>query len=198
MRVASDAQRLELTFHDAAEAQPVVVSVQRTDGAGWKVEGGELVSGKPTRLVAELSRLRAQDIVSDAASASEQAGLGLAPPAAIVRVYGAKTADAEPLLAEVHFGTVDAKGIAAKTADGARVVRIDPGLAEHLPTSLAVWRASFLSPAPAPGAPPAPTAPPAPPADAGAPATPPPDGNAAPGMEDVFPPTTQLEGDATP
>jgi hypothetical protein len=190
--VASDAQRLELTFHDASEAQPVVASIQRSDTAGWQIEGGELISGKPTRLVAELSRLRAQDIVTDAPSAAEEASLGLAPPGAIVRVYGAKTAQAEPLLAEVQLGRVDAQGVVARAGSGGAIYRLEPSLAEHLPTSLAVWRDAFLS---KPASPSAPT-PPVPDADATAPlGTPPADGNADPKAEDAFPPTTELQSE---
>jgi hypothetical protein len=179
--VATDAQRIELTFHDPGAPQPVVANLVRSDTAGWKWDGGELVSGKPTRLVAELSRLRAEDILSDAASAAQQAELGLAPPAAIVRVFGAKTAQDEPVLAEIRLGRTDESGIVASSGAGDAVYRLGRELRDHLPTSLAVWREKFVSPSPAP------TAQPAPPAEGSSEG-----GNADPGAEDVFPPSTQI------
>lgn len=188
--VATDAQRIELTFHDAAEPQPVVVSLSRSDDAGWTSEGIQLVSGKSTRLVAELARLRAADIAADPAAEADATRLGLAPPAAVIRVFGAKTAQDEPRLAEIELGATGAEGTFARPGGGGVIYRLGPELAEHLPTSLAAWRERFVVPPP--------------PAGAGAPEGTKPEGpaageaegNANPKTEEVFPPTTGLEGEA--
>lgn len=184
--VATDAQRFEVTLHDPASSAPVVASVVKKD-EGWTIEGGgTLVSGKPTRLVSELSRLRAKDILSDAVSDAEKPKLGLAPPAARIRVFGTKTAQDEPLLVEVEIGRNDAeKGFVAKNVATDAVYLVDASLAEHLPIDLATWREKFLAketPKPAgaaaaPGAAAPPTLPTAS-EDEGNPAA----------AEDVFPP----------
>lgn len=190
--VATDAQRIELTLHDATSSAPVVASILKKD-EGWTLEsGGTLVSGKPTRLVAELSRLRAKDILTDAVSESEKAGLGLAPPSVRIKVLGTKTAEGEPLLSEIELGRNDGeKGFVAKPAASSAVYLVEAALAEHLPTSLAHWRETFLSKEPPPSTPAADatTPPTLPTADEDA-------GNA--GGEDVFPPGAGEEGMPTP
>lgn len=145
---ATDARRIELRFEDPAGGAPLVESISQGD-AGWSVEspppGRSLVSGKPTRLVAELSRLGGIDVVSDDGGDAERRANGLAPPAVVIRVFGAKTAQDEPLLATVEIGHHDAQGFVATAGPGATLYRVDPALAEHVPTSLAAWRARFLS-----------------------------------------------------
>jgi hypothetical protein len=155
----AEAQRVEITFHEPDASEAVVRNLVRDDASGWKLEGEEIVSGKATRLVAELSRLRADAIMSDAASVEEQKKLGLAPPRAAIRVFGAKTAHDEPLLATVELGISDEKGTVAKPGQGDAVYRLSRDLADHVPASLAVWREKFVAKAPPPAQPATPDAP---------------------------------------
>ena len=176
-----EAQRVELAFHPGEGVAPVVVALDRSD-AGWTTADATLAPGKGTRLVAELSRLRAADIVSDTATPEELRAQGLSPPAVAIRVLGVKPAATDaPLLADVSFGTSGAKGIAARSAKSEALYRIAPELAEHLPTSLEAWRERFLAKESPPSAelPPAPT-----------------EGQGT--SEDVFPPTTEPQGREEP
>ncbi len=171
-----EAQRVELAFHPAGGAAPVLVALDRGD-AGWAGSDVTLAPGKGARLVAELSRLRGTDIVSDAATPEQLKAEGLSPPAVEIRVLGVKPAAADaPVLADVSLGTSGPAGIAAKSAKSDALYRIAPELAEHLPTSLDAWREKFL----AKEAPPAPE-PPAPAEGQGT-------------SEDVFPPTAEPAG----
>jgi len=159
---ATDARRIELTFSDPGDGAPVVESIAQGD-AGWTLEsppaGRSLVSGKPTRLVAELSRLAGVDVVSDDGDDAARKANGLAPPSGVIRVFGTKTAQDEPLLATVEIGRHDAQGFVATAAPGATLYRVDAALAEHVPTGLEAWRERFVAKPAAEGTtPPAPEA----------------------------------------
>lgn len=187
---AVEARRIELRFADPEGGLPVVENVVQGD-AGWALQNGPvdppgrtLVSGKPTRLVAVLAALSGVDVVAETGDEAARKANGLAPPAVTIRVYGAKTAQEEPLLATVEIGTSDAQGFVATSAPGAALYRVAASLAEHVPTSLAAWRARFVQT----GAPPAPSAA-APPAPGDEPASEP---------EDVFPPAAGSPGHPTP
>lgn len=137
------ADRVELVFHDTGEATTRVL--QRGE-RGWTSDPDPVDPAKAARLVSELSRLRAIDIVGDAPSAEQLARLGLAPPRVVLRVHGAAPPEGEaPLLAEVSLGEVDAEGIAARRGGSDAVYRISPGLAEHLPVGLDAWRNRFVA-----------------------------------------------------
>ena len=143
--VATDAQRIELTLHDRASSAPVVASVSRRDD-GWLLDDGRrLVSGKPTRLIAELSKLRAVDILAETLTDAGRASFGLAPPALTIRVFGTKTAQDEPLLAAVEIGKSDENGFVATPLGGGAVYRVEAALAEHIPTQLEVWKEKWLA-----------------------------------------------------
>jgi len=153
--VPSDARQLELGFRDPDGAAHVVIA-ERGD-AGWTSSPETMAPGRAARIVAELSTLRANDIVAEAMGPAEQAALGLDPPRVSLRVRG-EAADDEPgpVLAEVLLGDLDAEaGVAAKAAGSDRIYRIDHELAEHLPVSLEAFQNRFLSkegaPPPAPG-----------------------------------------------
>jgi hypothetical protein len=117
-------------------------------------------------------------VAAEKADEKQLAGLGLAPPRALVRVLGEAAEGQQPApLAEVQLGRLDAKqGIAARRTGSETVYWLDPQLAEHLPVSLDAFRNRFVSaepppevavpeapaeaePAPAPEEPPAPEAP---------------------------------------
>ena len=143
--VPSDARQLELGFRDPDGAAHVVIAERGDDG--WTSSPEVMAPGRAARIVAELSTLRADDIVADAMDAAGQAALGLDPPTVSLRVRGAAQGDeAGPVLAEVFLGQLDPKlGIAAKAAGSDRIYRIDHALAEHLPVSLEAFRNRFLS-----------------------------------------------------
>jgi len=143
---ASDARRLELVFHPK-DGEPLVVTAERGD-AGWTSTPEPIASGKAARLVAELARLRAEDIEAESMGPDELAGVGLAPPRVVLRAFGEPAAaGGEPaLLAEVAIGEYDAtRGIPARRADSEIVYTLDYGLAEHVPVSLDAFRNRFVS-----------------------------------------------------
>lgn len=142
--VATDAKRLELAFHPAGGGAPVTIEGERGE-AGWTTGPESMAAGTASRLVAELSRLRADDILADAMGENELASVGLRPPRVIVRVRG-EGGDEAPLLAEIHLGSADpARGIIARAAGEDRVYRLDYALAEHVPVSLEAFRNRFVS-----------------------------------------------------
>jgi hypothetical protein len=175
--VSTDAQRLELVFHDEGSAQTHVVEGELGD-AGWTTKPENMAAGKASRLVAELADLDGADVAAEKADEKQLAELGLAPPRALLRVLGEAAEGQEPaLLAEVQLGRLDPKqGIAARRAGAETVYWLDPQLAEHLPVGLDAFRNRFVSAEPPPeGAAPAEekaTAEPVPEAE-GAPAEPP-------------------------
>lgn len=158
---ATDAVRLDLVFH-SAQGETVGVTATRGD-AGWTATPEDFRPGKIARLVSELSRLDAEDILAESAGDEEQRGLGLAPPAVIVRAFGAAPdadADAgdaeedaagsgdasEPLLAEIHIGVVKgADGIVARVPGRDEIYLLDRALSEHVPVDLAAFRSRFAS-----------------------------------------------------
>lgn len=143
--LASDAERLELVFHDpqAAEAgtsQIVTITAEREE-SGWVSAPETLAAGKAARIVSELSDVRAEDIASEAMSGTQLAEAGLAPPSAIVRVFG----EGGPL-AQLQLGRIDPeKGLYAQVSDRPIVYLLDDTLAEHVPVSLEALRNRFLT-----------------------------------------------------
>ena len=143
---ASDARRLELAFHPK-QGEPLAITAERGD-AGWTSTPEAVASGKAARLVAELARLRAEDVEAESMGPDELAAVGLAPPRARLRAWGDPPAEGgEPrLLADVALGEYDsARGIPARRADSEIVYRLDYGLAEHIPVSLDAFRNRFVS-----------------------------------------------------
>jgi hypothetical protein len=143
---ASDAQRLELVFHPKGDS-PVTIAVERKE-EGWTSTPERISAGKAATLVAELSRLRAEDVEADAMGAKELAAVGLSPPRAVLRAFGAppEGGGEAPRLAEVWLGEFDAKrGIHAKVPDADTVYRLSYELAESLPVSLEAYRNRFVS-----------------------------------------------------
>jgi hypothetical protein len=144
-----DAQTVELAFRVPAEnqAEAVVIRLERGE-AGWTSSPEMMQPGRAARLVSELSRLEARDIVADRLEAAELEALGLAPPQTVVRVLGkpAEAGGEAPELAEVELGVLDPeRGIAARTPERETVYRLDPALAEHVPVSLEAFRERFRS-----------------------------------------------------
>jgi hypothetical protein len=148
-----DAQALDFFFQPAS-GDPFAIHAERSD-AGWTSSPEAFQSGRLDSIVAELSRLRAQDIVADEMGEAELRALGLAPPNAIVTVFGKSDAGegaadaaaekpAAPILAEVQIGHVEgSEWIAARAAGDPTVYRLPYAVAEQLPVSLDAFRNRF-------------------------------------------------------
>ena len=81
----------------------------------------------------------------------ERAALGLAPPRAVIRVFGGPDPAKEETLAEVHLGVADEKrGIAAKRADRETIFWLPWERHESIPTSAEAFRERFVPAAEAP------------------------------------------------
>jgi hypothetical protein len=136
-----DAQKFELAFRAPAEAQSAeetTITGERGE-EGWKTTPEPMQPGKASRLVSELSRLRAKDILAESMGEAELAALGLSPPRAVVRVWG----ETEKV-AEVHLGQPDeARGIPARVPERETVYTLEGALAEHVPVSLEAFRERF-------------------------------------------------------
>lgn len=149
---AADAQQVEL-FFQSGEGDPVAVTATR-GAAGWSSAPQPMDPEQISRLVSELSKLEASDILAESMGEKELGQLGLSPPNTIISVYGeAPTAEPaegeEPApatsLAEIHLGSLDPmQGIAARAVGDATVYRLDLAHAEHIPVNLDAFRSRFL------------------------------------------------------
>ncbi len=130
----------------------MVISAVRGE-EGWSSAPESIAKGKVSRMVSELARLRAADIVADSMGPEQLRQRGLSPPHLTVRVYGAEGEVVEPpLLAEVQLGDFDAdRGVAARRPDLDTVFLLDYDIAEHLPVNLDAFRNRFVSAEPAQG-----------------------------------------------
>ncbi|HEY5656471.1 MAG TPA: DUF4340 domain-containing protein [Myxococcota bacterium] len=146
-----EARQLELFFQPET-GDPVAITAVLGD-AGWTSSPETVPPDVLSRLVAELSRLRAADIAADAVGEDELRGLGLSPPNAILSVFGAAPEEgaeagepgAAPELAEVHIGGFYGPGgILARAAGDPIVYRLDGELAEHIPVNLEAFRSRFV------------------------------------------------------
>ena len=141
----------ELVFQpEAREASvaPTTIRVERTD-TGWASTGDAWLPGKAAALIAEFARLDATSVEVEQIIPDELAGFGLAPPRVTLRAFGGETESPSTLIAEVFLGELDAaSGFAAMAAGQAKVVRIDPALAEQIPASLTSVQRNFLAPPP--------------------------------------------------
>jgi hypothetical protein len=179
--IATDAQRFELSFADpGAEGASQVVTIEGTSsngGEGWTTKPDALKDGLAARLVAEVARLKAEDIAADSMGPNELAGVGLAPPRAMLRVFGKPAAEGgeAPELASLLFGVVQGGKIYAKVPSRPTVYALSDALAEHVPMSLEAYRSRFVAPPLAADAPA--------PVPAGAPTPGPADGGGVPGEE---------------
>lgn len=159
----------QVTFHPKGAAKATVLTVTKNAEGGWKATPEAIAPGKASRIVSELSRLKAVDVAAESMGQAELAGLGLSPPRAEIRVFGEGKA-AKKLLADVRFGNLEGdKGIPAMRPDSKAVFWLDPYLAHHVPITLASYRKTFAAkekkpekpskPAPAAGKPSATPAP---------------------------------------
>jgi hypothetical protein len=156
----NDARQLDLYFQPAV-GDPVAVSATRGD-EGWSSSPEKTAPGKLARLVSELSKLDAGDILAEDASELDLGKLELAPPNAIVTVLGESPEGAEgdaevasvPRLAEIHLGRIEgSEWIVARAMGDPTVYRLEYELAEHVPVSLDAFRSRFLAEEDEPAAP---------------------------------------------
>jgi hypothetical protein len=141
-----DARKLELAFASPSEdTNEAVVIVAVRGEEGWTSTPERMLPEKVARVVSELSRLEASDILAEAMDAEGLAGLGLSPPATVVRVLGSEDDGSEPVLAELFLGRSDPeRGIFARVPGRDTVYTLEIGLAEHVPVSLEAFRNRFV------------------------------------------------------
>lgn len=151
--IVSEAKRIEIAFHSPAAGETVLVSATRGE-TGWEATPEAVKQGRMGRMVSELSRLRAAQIVADRLGRDELVAVGLSPPQAIVSVYGTEAEEGgagdaeagEARLAEVHLGIVrDDGSLIAQAAGEETVFALEAGLTEHLPANLEAFRSHFVS-----------------------------------------------------
>jgi hypothetical protein len=162
----ADAHAIDF-YYQPPSGDPVAIHAERGED-GW-TSSPAFGEGKLDIALAALAHLRAEGIVADSLGDAELRALGLAPPNAILTVFGkaseeaAKGEDADgksalPVLAEVHIGNVEgAEWIAARAAGDPVVYRLPYATAEQLPVSLESFRNRFEAAAPEAAAEPAPT-----------------------------------------
>jgi len=140
-------------FYQAPTGDPVVIHAERGD-KGWSSTPESFAAGKLDAALAALSHLKATQIVADSMEEPKLHKLGLAPPNAVVTVFGKrpegpKAAKGEsepplPVLAEVQFGNTEgSEWITARAAGDPAVYRLAYSLAEQLPVSLDAFRNRF-------------------------------------------------------
>ena len=101
---------------------------------------------KIMRLVEELSRLEANDILAERVGPEELRELELDPANVTLLVYGQEEGEQEVRLAEVRLGALrGSQGIVAQTGENPTLFQLDPGLAEHIPVSFEAFRNRFLA-----------------------------------------------------
>ncbi len=138
----ADAKAFELQFHEGGA--PVLIAGTWDEEGGWQAAPEALAPGKASRLISELSSLEALDIAAEEVGQGERAGLGLSPPGAVLRVFGAGPPAERERLAELSLGVHQAgRGLAAQRRDDPVVYWLPEALAEHLPVDLEAFRASF-------------------------------------------------------
>jgi len=146
-----EARQLDLYFQPAV-GDPIAVTANRSD-EGWSSSPEKTAPGKLARLVSELSKLDAGDILTDDISELDLAALELAPPNVILTVLGGSEEQAEgddeappspPRLAEIHLGRIEgSEWIVARAIGDPAVYRLEYELAEHVPVSLDSFRSRF-------------------------------------------------------
>ena len=135
----SEVERFTLAFDDGAES--LTVEAARTAERDWSFSGETMLGGAASRLLSELSRLEADEVLADAMGQSELAGLGLAPPRVRIRAHGAEEGE---VLADVAIGAPGGDGaLAAMRSDGEVVYALGADVASEIPVSLAAFREGF-------------------------------------------------------
>jgi hypothetical protein len=139
-----DAERIELGF-SSREGETRVVTVTRHEDA-WHSAPEPMAPEKITRLVEELSRLEANDILAERVGPEELRELGLDPANVTLLVYGKQEGEQEARLAEVRLGVLrGSQGIVAQTGENPALFQLEIDLAEHIPVSFEAFRNRFVA-----------------------------------------------------
>lgn len=144
----------ELADFDASSARRIDLVLRGEDGEtleltalrgeeGWRSSPEEMAPEKIARLVDELSRLSAEDVLAERVGPEELAELGLDPPRASFAVREGDADDAA-LLSELRLGVVQgSEGVVAQSGERPQVYRLGLGVGEHLPINLEAFRNRF-------------------------------------------------------
>ena len=147
----ASARRLELHFAEEGTSSTAALDVvAELREVGWASDDSPLDPDRMTRLVRELSNLRATGIFADEVGEAERAALGLSPPRARLRVEGGSDREQPTrVLADLRFGRFDpTRGLLVQRDDMDTVFVIEPELADGLPYSAAQYRFAFETPGP--------------------------------------------------
>lgn len=144
---SEDAARFELRFEEPG-AEPVTIVGTRNEQGVWVTSPETMAPGRASRLVSELSGLRAEGVAADAMGDAERAALGLAPPRARFVVRGKPNeghADGA-VLADVQLGVPRDDGrIPAQRGAEPAVYWVAASVREALPVNLSAWREGFVA-----------------------------------------------------
>jgi hypothetical protein len=143
---SEDAVHFELRFQEPG-GEPTTILGTSGEG-GWTTTPEAMEPGRASRLISELSALRAEEVAADAMGDAERAGLGLAPPRTTLKVLAkpAQKDAAAAVLAELWLGAAQPDGrIPAQRAGEPTVYWLGANMRDQLPISLADWRASFAA-----------------------------------------------------
>jgi len=139
-----DAERVELGFSSQA-GETLVITATRHEGA-WSSAPDPMAPEKIARLVDELSRLEANDILAERVGPEELRALELDPANVTLLVYGQEEGGQEVRLAEVRLGVLrGSQGIVAQTGENPTLFQLEPDLAEHIPVSYDAFLNRFLA-----------------------------------------------------
>jgi hypothetical protein len=139
-----NAERVELGF-SSKEGETMLITATRHEGA-WRSVPEPMEPGKIARLVEELSRLEANDILAERVGPEELRELELDPANVTLLAYGQGEGEQEVRLAEVRLGALrGSRGIVAQTGENPTLFQLDLDLAEHIPVSFEAFRNRFLA-----------------------------------------------------
>ncbi len=149
-----EAQTVELVFHPEGGEAVGVTAIR--DAGEWRSQPEVIEPAKIRRMLEDLARLEADEVLAESAGPEELAGLGLDPPRVSLVVLSEEDDDGAEKLAELRLGEIQgSEGIVAQRADRDTVFRVDYELAEHVPVSIEALRNRFLAseeePEPPPG-----------------------------------------------
>ena len=140
----SAVERFTLDFSDGAETLRVEAS--RTAERDWEFADEALTGGAPSRLLSELSRLEADEILAESMGTPELAGIGLTPARVRIRAFDASDAS----LVDVSIGNARGDGALAAMREGSPIVYwLSADVTSEIPVSLEAFREGFrLDPEP--------------------------------------------------
>jgi len=146
-----DAEQIDFFFQSEG-GDPLALHAENGTG-GWTSSPEDFATGTLTRIVSELSRLEAADVLAESMGEAELEALGLSPPVTTITVLGADPETGEegdddlpppaPRLAEIYFGRATPDGVPVRTLGDPAVYRLGLDVAEQVPVSLSTFRNRF-------------------------------------------------------